>query len=419
MLLFGSIVAKRVSLWYSGHMDLAKKLGKYADKHAFFYVTLDPERATGLEDIMPNYMIICPYASGLTKKLQKNGVNIVVLEENMSAKKVKKAVARGTYGMLQNKFVQVLINKTCTNLTSAHIMVLKNSELIEGLCKKQGWRLLAPKASIAEKFENKISQYKLLKNTLPYPKSSLITPEKFEFHEPVVLQFNRGHSGNSTFFIESQKDIENLYKLFPKREARVSEYIKGKTYTLNCLLLNSGDVLTGSLSEQITGLRIATNNPHTTVGNDFASPGTLYMAQVRGIQKIALNSGHVMHKKGYRGLFGIDVIIEEDSGKIYFIELNTHQPASVSFEAKLHRNIGKTPLLAYFILDNLGKAKPVKKDLPPLILPTKAKQIIYRNKTNKTLTNTEARKKYKNKGLMSRMKLINPNEEVYRRQTIS
>ena len=419
MLLFGSIVAKRVSLWYSGHMDLAKKLGKYADKHAFFYVTLDPERATGLEDILPNYMIICPYTSDLTKKLQKDCVNIAVLEENMHAKKLKEAVARGTYGMLQSKFVQVLINKTCTNLTSAHIMVLKNSELIEGLCKKQGWRLLAPKASIAEKFENKISQYKLLKNTLPYPKSSLITPEKFEFHEPVVLQFNRGHSGNSTFFIESQKDIENLYKLFPKREERVSEYIKGKTYTLNCLLLNSGDVLTGSLSEQITGLRIATNNPHTTVGNDFISPRTLYMAQVRGIQKIALNSGHVMHKKGYRGLFGIDVIIEEDSGKIYFIELNTHQPASVSFEAKLHRNIGKTPLLAYFILDNLGKAKPVKKDLPPLILPTKAKQIIYRNKTNKTLTNTEARKKYKNKGLISRMKLINPNEEVYRRQTIS
>lgn len=400
-------------------MDLAKKLGKYADKHAFFYVTLDPERATGLEDILPNYTIVCPYTSDLTKKLQKDGVNIAVLEENMPAKKIKETVARGTYGMLQSKFVQALINATCTNLTSAHIMVLKNSELIEGLCKKQGWRLLAPKASVAEKFENKISQYKLLKNILPYPKSSLITPEKFEFHEPVVLQFNRGHSGNNTFFIESQKDIKNLYKLFPKREARVSEYIKGKTYTLNCLLLNGGDVLTGSLSEQITGLRIATNNPHTTVGNDFTSPRTLHGAQLRSIQKIVQNSGHVMHKKGYRGLFGIDVIIEEESGKIYFIELNTHQPASVSFEAKVHRNIGKTPLLAYFILDNLGKAKPVKKDLPPLILPTKAKQIIYRNKTNKALTNTEARKKYKNKGFMSRMKLINPNEEIYRRQTIS
>jgi len=130
-----------------------------------------------------------------------------------------------------------------------------------------------------------------------------------------------------------------------------------------------------------------------------------------------------IYKKGYRGLFGIDAIIEKVSGKIYFIEVNTHQPASIPFEAKLHRKIGKVPLLGYFVLDSLDwGAKAAKKIRqlaePPIILPIAARQIIYRNKTGKTLSIKYLNKKYKDKGLLSRMKYIKPNEEIYRVQKI-
>jgi len=176
-------------------------------------------------------------------------------------------------------------------------------------------------------------------------------------------------------------------------------------------------VVAGSISEQITGLKSATNNPNTTCGNDFTSPGNLSKKQIKKIQEIAQSTGMALYKKDYRGLFGIDVIIENKTGKLYFIEVNTHQPASISFEAKLHRQIGKMPLLAYFILDSVGeKIKPAKKDLPPIALSISAKQIIYRNKTGKTLRLKDIEKKYKGKGLISRTKFIKPNEEIYRRQ---
>jgi predicted ATP-grasp superfamily ATP-dependent carboligase len=225
-----------------------------------------------------------------------------------------------------------------------------------------------------------------------------------------VLQFNRGHSGNSTYFIKLKKDLEKLARLYPNREAKISEYIKGKTYTLNCLVLGNGEVLTGSISEQITGLKSATNNPNTTCGNDFDSPKKLHRRTIKSIQKIAENTGKFLHKHKYRGFFGIDVIIENNTNNAYFIELNTHQPASISFEAKLHRDIGKAPLIAQFILDKKLKTLPI-------ILPFPAKQVIYRNKTNKILKYSDIKRRAGEAGLISRMKFIKPNEEIYRVQT--
>ena len=418
--------------WYSSSMDLAEILKNHVRNRAIFYVTLDPERALGLEDVLPTYTIICPYTSQLTEKLKRThdrgqGVGVVVLEEHLAEADVKKIVERGTYGILQSEFVKKYIKGNVRGSTP-YIMVLKNSQLIEDFCKKQGWKLLAPKAKIAEQCENKISQYKLLKNVVPYPDSVVgslglrMFPKSNPSKSPLfVLQFNRGHSGNSTFFIKSAEGLDKFAKKFPKREVKISEYINGKTYTLNCLVLSAGEVVMGSLSEQITGLKSATNNPNTTCGNDFTSPRKLAAGKVREIQKIAQNVGTALYKKGYKGLFGIDVIIQTKTGRVYFIEVNTHQPASISFEAKLHRKIGKVPLLAYFILDNVGvQKKSIKKFRqlaePPIILSIKAKQIIYRNKTSKVLRRKDVAAKYKNKGLISRMQLIKPNEEIYRKQ---
>jgi len=389
---------------------------------AIFYVTLDPERALGLEDVLPNYTIICPYKSQLTEHLKNERVSIVALEEQVPQKELSKIVKKGTYGILQSNFVRKYIN-TNVGYRKPHIMVLKISQLIEDFCRKQGWKLLAPKAKVAEQFENKISQYKLLKNTVPYPETTLAHLRMFPKSKSanstrrMVLQFNRGHSGNSTFFIRSAQDLEKLIKKFPKRAAKISEYIKGKTYTLNCLVLKSGKVISGSISEQITGLKGATNNPNTTCGNDFTSPRKLSRGSIKKIQEISQSTGVALYKKGYRGLFGIDVIIQNKGGKVYFIEVNTHQPASISFEAKLHRKIGKVPLLAYFVLDSLGtNTRFTKKDLPPIILPIKAKQIIYRNKNMKSLSIKYLEKKYNGKGLLSRMKYVKANEEIYRKQ---
>lgn len=448
----GVYIVNGVILWYSLGMNLEKEFKKSLSGKAFFYVTLDPERAMGIEDILPNYTIICPFRGRLTDSLRKKGVGLFILEDYIDARKIADIIKRGSYGLLQNALVKVHINKASrAKAMKTNILILKTSNLIEDLCKREHWTLLAPRASVAEKFENKVSQFKLLRKVVAYPKSTVLTLEEllsFDLNKffkidlgrrpqaQIVLQFNRGHSGNNTFFIKpngsisspQEINIKKLYKLFPRRQVKISEYIQGKTYTLNCLALRSGKIITGSISEQITGLAKATNNPSTTVGNDFSSAKKIAKGNIEAIRTIASDVGGVLYKKGYRGLFGIDVIIEKSTKKVYFIELNTHQPASIPFEAKLHRRIKKVPLLVYFILGVKScKFRILKRDLAPIILPIPArpstgrylaKQIIYRNKAEKTLSYDTISKKYRSEIFIARMKFIKPNEEIYRRQYI-
>lgn len=405
-------------------MNLKAKFKNFFMGNAFFYVTLDPERALGLEDILPNYTIICPFRSRLTNSLKQRGIAIFILEDHMGVGKIKNIIKRGSYGMLQMDLIRNYMNETSySKAQNVNILVLKNSALIEAVCEREHWSLLAPEAKIVEKFENKITQFQALKDMVPYPESRISTiaemykNKKLTF--PVILQFNRGHSGNSTLFIKSQEGIKEIYSAYPKREIKISKVIKGKTYTLNCLVLQKGQVLTGSISEQITGLPRATNNINTTVGNDYSSPWKFSRKNIEAVKKISVNTGKALYNAGYKGLFGIDVIIERDTQNVYFIEVNTHQPASIPFEAKLHRKLRKVPLMAYFILGIMNcKFQISTRDLPSIISPINARQVIYRNKSDKVINYASIYKKYKSKSLISRMKFIRPNEEIYRQQYI-
>ena len=186
-------------------------------------------------------------------------------------------------------------------------------------------------------------------------------------------------------------------------------------------------MITGSISKQLTGIEEATNNPATTVGNDFgAVEKELTLEEAKKIADITRQAGLHMHREGYVGFFGIDVILEDIRRALYLIEINTHQPASISFEAKLHRSIGKLPLFEIFIRDMMAKESPalLPEKLPPLIFPRPASQVIFRNKTNEVvrvadvrLPASEAGLQSQSKGLIpARMKFIKPGEELYRIQ---
>ncbi|MBU1895380.1 NUDIX domain-containing protein, partial [Patescibacteria group bacterium] len=49
----------------------------------------------------------------------------------------------------------------------------------------------------------------------------------------------------------------------------------------------------------------------------------------------ATDIGNKLRHDGWKGLFGIDVVMDEKSGKLYLIEINARQPASTSYESSL------------------------------------------------------------------------------------
>lgn len=300
---------------------------KFSLKKPVIYVVRDLERALGLPLATRNYYIISnstPFANSFIK----NKKNVLL---------IKNKELLDTRDLLQDVEVIKFINK----INNAQILVFKNTSQIEKICLEHDWKLLNPPAELSSKIEEKISQVEWLgdlKKYLPPFQIKIAKLVKWS-GEKFILQFNRAHTGNGTILIENENQLKEIQTKFPNREVRISKYIKGPVFTNNNIVWGN-KILCGNINYQITGLKPFTNLPFATIGNDWALPHKiLTVKQKKEYEKMAQEIGKKMMKSGWKGLFGIDVVCDEKSGKLYLIEINARQPASTSFESQLQANV--------------------------------------------------------------------------------
>jgi len=322
-------------------------------KYPIVYVTRDLERALGVPLDTPGYFIISNF-SPFAKSTAKGRKNILLIKERELL---------DTYKLLEHQKTKQFIKKN-----KAKILVFKNTPQIEKTCAENGWQLLNPSAELSSKVEEKISQiewlgplkkylpnytvlkckeiYKFLESQNHYffslrnkARSALNTSSLQKNNDFVlrqfVLQFNRSHTGSGTFLIENEKQLNDLAQKFPEREARIAPYIEGPLLTNNNIVAKD-TILHGNISYQITGLVPFTDNPFTTIGNDWELPHKiLTKKQILEYKKIATEVGVRLREHGWKGLFGIDVILEQKTGKLFLLEINCRQPASTTYESQL------------------------------------------------------------------------------------
>src|SRR3989344_564783 len=260
-----------------------------------WYVTKDIERALGIDFEKYSDVRVVSNHSPLADLFKKfYPARILLKEEGGSTLELLEKIA-------------LEIQKKDKN---PEIIVFKNSSQIERCIKKNKWTLLNPKAKLIEKFEHKINQY------------------------------NLGHTGSGTKIIDEAKTLEEEKTKYPKREAKITKFIYGDCVTLNACVLET-EIAVGAISLQLTGINGLTDNKLATVGNDWAYvENNLDKKQLEGIKKIAVRVGEVMREAKWKGLFGLDIIVEKETKDLYVIEINARQPASASFETRL-RNLQK------------------------------------------------------------------------------
>lgn len=359
-----------------------KKAVKKAIKSGrIFYVCRDLERATGgLDSNIPNFFIITNQ-SPLAAKISKKYSNIKI---------IKNKAALDTHELLNHQKVKKIITK------KDFIVVFKNTEVIEKICSDNRWTLLNPKASLASQIEEKISQVKFLGPLKKYlPDTKIVLGKNLKWSgKKFILQYNRAHTGSGTFLITSVKQLNRIKKIFPNREIRISDYIEGPFFTNNNCVWNDKIIL-GNINFQITGLKPFTDNPFATIGNDWAAPHVgLTEKQFNQYIKIAGEVGIRMAKAGWKGLFGIDTVLEFKTGKLYLIEINARQPASTTFESQLQQKNGLNKGLTTFEA-HLGSLLKIKNNYQ-LIKINSGAQIIQRVTKKTTEIKTPKKNKYFN-----------------------
>ncbi|MEK9178095.1 MAG: ATP-grasp domain-containing protein [Patescibacteria group bacterium] len=277
------------------------------------YVTRDAERASGMAP-NDNYKIIT------------NDPGIVL----------------DTADLLEQDKVREQINGS-----NASILVFKNTSRIEEICKKSGWNLLNPSSALTEKYENKITQVEWLGELAKYlPTHSILLTKDLKWSgESSVIQWAHGHTGDGTLLMDSEEKLNDLRSRFPDRVARVIDYVKGPSFTVN-VVVASDTILVGNISYQITGLLPFTDNPFSTVGNDWSlAHSLLNKSEISYIETMAQEIGEKMRADGWKGLFGVDVIRDNENNQIFLIEINARQPASATFESQLQKvSRGNPPL---------------------------------------------------------------------------
>ncbi len=299
------------------------------------YVSRDIERALGLSLDTEGYFIISN-ATEYGKKIAEERKNILLIETQDLL---------DTWELLEREETKQFIEsvRNTYQVSRINLLVFKNTPQIERICSANNWNLLNPSAKLSAQIEEKISQVDWLDEL-----SSLLPPhyvrpckEVMFSGAPFILQFNRAHTGSGTILIESLEHLQLIQEQFPNRDVRITNFISGPMFTSNNVVLKDR-VLMGNINYQITGLAPFTDNTFATIGNDWELPHSILNSeQKEQYGKMVTAVGQKLRKSGWKGLFGIDVVLEAATGKLYLIEINARQPASTTFESVLQRTRSK------------------------------------------------------------------------------
>lgn len=207
---------------------------------------------------------------------------------------------------------------------------------------------------------------------------------------PVVLRTNISDGGAGLVLIEH---LEQLADLAPWSDGfgAIAPYLRGSVpLNLNACVYVTGDVMVFPISLQLIGLDLATRRTFGFCGNDFGAARDLPRMIVEGAESAAVAVGHRLHRNGYLGQFGIDLLWHE--GELFVTEVNPRFQGSTPLCAMLMQGMG----LPDPFLEHLAAHLQLPAPLPTRSLadtvrqsPNGAQVILYNRRTDPILLGSE------------------------------
>jgi hypothetical protein len=144
---------------------------------------------------------------------------------------------------------------------------------------------------------------------------------------PFILRINRGSGGAGLVLIRESRDIINYWPQHNDGFLAATPYLYPNiSFCINACLFSDGTVSIFAPSAQLIGLSCCTNRSFGFCGNDFGLPKTIPNEILNELEEMVINVGGCLHKRGYLGAFGVDVILFED--RLLLSEVNPRFQAS-------------------------------------------------------------------------------------------
>ncbi|MCB0217163.1 MAG: ATP-grasp domain-containing protein [Caldilineae bacterium] len=346
----------------------------------------EAEYGIGLERWLPRYGIACIDASPATAILAQRGVDLCVLDGATAAIAPERRPdapplpapsseaadtsdaadtsedadgerGHSTLSLLADaRFARWL--DTLAGGGQPNILVFKSSYQLEQQCEARGWRLLAPRAGLARRWENKVAFRSIAEGLgLPQAPGLIFDPARERYANlsdrlgrRFVVQAPHGYSGARTWLVDDDEALARALDGLRARRLRATAFVEGLPLTLTACVTAQG-VAVSSPFCQVTGTANLTRHALGSCGNDWSTARGLGLEKPR-FNRIAERIGTALAEEGYRGVFGIDFVLPP-SGEPVVIEVNPRLVASIALHAQLELAEGRLPLLARHLLAHL------------------------------------------------------------------
>jgi hypothetical protein len=164
-----------------------------------------------------------------------------------------------------------------------------------------------------------------------------------EMGSKLVAQLPRGAGGSGTAFIGSEAEYRAAADLLGDSLVFIAQDLGALSVNINALALESG-VVVSCPSVQLEGLAAAGARRGLYCGNDFLAVADLPTRLIDEVVEQTDRIGRWLSSLGYRGLFGLDYVLDPDASRAYAVDLNPRWQGSTTPLSLAEQKAGRLPL---------------------------------------------------------------------------
>ena len=245
-----------------------------------------------------------------------------------------------------------------------NVVFLFFDEETEAICKDLNLKICFPSAKLRARMDDKLVTTRIANEagvkSVPNAMGRVTgyaslraLAKRHRLGEKLVIQTAYGDSGQTTFFVSSERDYGKYAdQIEREKEVKVMKHVRCRGSALEACVTRHG-TLVGPLMTELVGFKELTPYKGGWCGNEVVTDA--FPQKVRDhTRKAAFKIGEALRKRRYKGYFELDFLTDLDTGEVYLGEMNpriTGASSMTNLAAFAHAD---APLFLFHLLEYAG-----------------------------------------------------------------
>lgn len=235
-------------------------------------------------------------------------------------------------------------------------------EETERICRELGYDLILPSATLRNQLDSKIETTKLGNEAGAFSVPNVLTTadtyaqlnaeaKTENLGTDLVVQTPYGDSGKTTFFIAAEADWNRHKHDIIGEQLKIMKRINNTPVAVEAVITSSG-VVVGPFLTELAGFAELTPYKGGWCGNEM-TPDVLTADQRTRARELVRRMGEGLRKRGYRGFFEVDVLVDLDTDDVWLGELNPRISGASAITNVTAGAYADVPLFLFHLLEYL------------------------------------------------------------------